>query len=250
MPSNQYCIICGHPQVTAINRAIIQCVTPTEISTVFSINRRSLYKHSRRCLELTVLDALRERRINQAVSVYDELSDQLRLAKEARTAARNWLDVNGELDLDFRPNEIMVVYEDHDDLTERGNPRKKKALLSELLDIVNAKSFGSYKTVAGYAKRTDLREYLLKAIDRCDAVIDRFARIQGEYQQDRMNENDIERIRRQIEACAQRFGTDFMAELEFFLSNQAQRLRPDIREGLREKLIGGSTLLVDAPRKT
>jgi hypothetical protein len=235
---HQFCKVCAHPKAEAINRAIANCEPPNAIGQrLGGFDQRTIYKHSRRCLELSVLDALRERRVKQAVSVYDELAEQLHRAKETREAARKWLDVDGELNLDYRPTEVMVVYEDHDDLTERGTPRRKKATLQSLMDTVTENSFGSIRAVSGYAKRTDLRELLLKAIDRCDMVIDKFAKIQGDYQSDRVNDTDIDRIKAQIQSAATRFQTDFLTELEYFMQTRGHKLRPDIQENLRIRLL-------------
>ncbi|MEZ5427291.1 MAG: hypothetical protein R2747_13560 [Pyrinomonadaceae bacterium] len=142
-------------------------------------------------MKLEIRALIRAEKIENAIDHYEEIREQLQLAKDLRMAAREYLSdpETGELVLIPRSDEIEVVYEDWQDLTPKGNPKKKRDLLSTLLERVAED--GHLEPKRTIAKHVDIRQFALNAINAVDTVLDKIARVEGRYQQNNSANEDI-----------------------------------------------------------
>lgn len=126
----------------------------------------------------------------QAVDVYHEFQKNLEFVAKIRDAAEKWLidpEDSEKFTVDPRADEIDVVYKDG--VVER------RATLAELLSKIE----GQFRWPTPFVKTIDLREYALKAIDKCDMAIDKFAKMGGFYTKERENPEDINaRVRQRL----------------------------------------------------
>lgn len=130
------------------------------------------------------------------INVRREFLEQLKFAKKLRIAAEEYLsDPNDPLNLIIAPraDEIEVVYYDFGDKTQRGEPKKKTATLHALLAKVEG-----IETDKISIRHVDLRKFALDAIGTVDVVIDKFAKLGGDYTKDKNNPADSLAIARQV----------------------------------------------------
>lgn len=201
MPGRK-CTVCAHPQVNQIDTAINHPVPFRRIASQFDIGYRSAIRHARNCLKLDVEYVLAEKRIERAISAYEENIEQLELARQLRLAAIRYLqDPDDPLRLTIVPqaHEIEIVYHDYNDMITLNNgrevPKKKKAMLSAILQSLAQEGFEPEKY---QFKTIDIRKYALDAISTTDMVIDKFARMAGDYQKNRANENDPAQLAQEL----------------------------------------------------
>lgn len=203
----------------------------------------SIQRHANNCLLLDIGALVLEQKVEQTIDHYQEITEQLEFAKDLRISAREYLsdpDNPGKLVLIPRADEIEIVYLDHNDCMEIGErlvPKKKKAPLSNILEEINV--IGAKQADKWSVKHVDIRSFALDAIKTVDVVLDKIARIEGKYQQDKQNESDnqLAQLRKQIEKVAERNQTSYNEELKIFLAEFADKIRPDIREQLSSQLV-------------
>ncbi len=208
------CKTCLHPERDAINSQIKASASLRDIALQFGMSHAAVHRHIETCLGLTIGVLIQERKIEQAIDVYEEFREQLAFAKQLRTAAQEYLgDANDPLKLAITPkaHEIEVTYFDHNDMEERGEimfPKKKTAQLNVILEAVYSDAQlepDKYKITT-----VDIRKFALDAINTTDTCIDKFAKIGGAYTQDKKNETDKSEIARAVvaELIAQGFDKD------------------------------------------
>jgi len=124
------------------------------------------------------ITAKAEKRI---IKARDEFEENLDFARKLRKACVKWLvdpDDPEAFTIDPRANEIDVIYMD--------GVVQRRSTLAELL----AKVDGIAHHASPFIKTVDLREYAIKALDKCDMAIDKFAKMDGEYMKDKENPVD------------------------------------------------------------
>lgn len=192
------CKACQHPDVKTINSQIRSSVSLRDIARQFNLSKDGVHRHIEACLELTIGALIKEKKVKQAINVYEEFLEQLEFAKELRIAAREYLsNPNDPLKLIIIPraDEIDVVYFDYAERDERGNPKKKTANLHALLQRIECDEGTAFEPDKVQIKHVDLRKFALDAINTADTCIDKFAKLGGAYQQDQKNKTDLERAK-------------------------------------------------------
>lgn len=132
----------------------------------------------------------REKRI---VDTYEEFTKNLEFVSKLRDAAREWLcdpDSDG-FTIAPRGDEIDIVYFDYEDLDQQRKPKRKTANLQDVLARLQGTR---YEPDTQYVKTMDLRDFALKTVDRIDATLDKFAKMGGDYTQDKKNPADNKTI--------------------------------------------------------
>lgn len=193
------CTTCEHPDVLEINSQILNGVPFRTIAARFGLVLSSISRHTINHLKKTVAMLVEQNKIEQAINVYDECREQLGFAKQLRAAAYEYLmDTQDPLKLVLLPraDEIDVVYYDFQDKNETGYPKKKTAKLHALL--ARTKETGYFSVEKINIKHVDMRKYALDAIAAVDAVLDKFARLQGDYTKERANPNDVNEMAEEV----------------------------------------------------
>ncbi len=229
------CTICHHEQVGQINTAIHKGVAFRVISRQIKNNdtaRDAIRRHTENCLKIEVAALIQQKKTEQAVDVIAEFKEQLVFTKKLRSAAEMYLsDPLDPLKIAINPfsHEISVSYFDYTELLPSGAPTKKTAPLSNLLNAVQEIGkmimasdanvdgdmvFGKILQIDKISVRhVDLRSFALDAIKTTDMCLDKFAKISGIYQQDRENEQKVQRM---------------VTAIEQYLENHPDADRPEV----------------------
>ena len=193
-PQGRRCTICTHKKVNEINSKVVEGGSFRGIARHFDTDDASLMRHVSKCLTIEIAALLREKKIAQAVNVYEEFTEQLAFAKSLRDTAQTYLsDPDDPFQLFIGPqaHEIDVLYYDFNDMEQVGEterPKKKKAKLNDLLAELAGRGIEGYRVEM---KTIDIRKYALDAISTADVCIDKFARMGGAYQKDKNNQADV-----------------------------------------------------------
>lgn len=159
--------------------------------------RRAGYKGNYKVLGVTGSDNLkkpciqaaianRTRRVVTAsermvVDVYAELSKNFEFVSKLRDACQAWLLLDDTYSIAPRTEEVDVVHVVQD---SNGNDKR----ITERLDILMSYLEGNgYIAPSPFIKTVDIREYALKTVDKCETLLDKFAKLGGLYVQDRAN---------------------------------------------------------------
>ena len=189
-PVGRKCSVCIHEKAAEINSRIARGDSFRRISSQFGMADRSVSRHAENCLSLEVSALIKEKKIHGAINFNSEIEKQFYFAKELITASREYLsDEYGNITLVPRSTEIEVMYDDFSDLNNQGEPKKKTATLSALLIRAEA---GNIKPLKITAKHVDIRQFALNAISTGSDVLDKVAKVQGIYQKERNNNQDVE----------------------------------------------------------
>lgn len=145
-----------------------------------------MLRHSTKCMNAVALQ--NGHKIEQIVDVRAEYADQVRFAKKLKDACEAYLsDPDDPLKIAIIPQagEIEVVYNDYKDLDDRGKPKRKKSDLARLLtEVQQDRKIGVEKISI---KHLDLRKFALEALATVDMTIDKFARMEGAYTDNKPN---------------------------------------------------------------
>lgn len=219
----------------AINRALGKGISYRDIEAMTGVAYRTIGNHAQH-LPAIFKEAKEKGILAQTVDVQSEFYEQLALAKDMRTAAKKYLShpETGEICLFPRSDEISVVYEDYADLSPQGNPKKKTDSLDILLERAETGNVEPKRTII---KHVDMRSFALDAIKTADMCVDKFAKLAGEYQKDRENSDELSLLKRQIEKVAEAEGTDYQTELNIFLEEYSDKIKPDLKTRLASELI-------------
>lgn len=130
------CSVCTHAQVKEINSAINRADSFRGISRQFGVGDDSVGRHAENCLKLEIRALIEEKKIENAIDHWAEIYDLLAFGKELKNASRDYLKdpETGALTLIPRAKEVLVIYEDHVDLTKNYEPKKKRENLDVLLE--------------------------------------------------------------------------------------------------------------------
>ena len=211
-PFGRPCRICTHPQNTIDNPEIDnliesrlvsgQVINFRNISDSYGMSVSSVSRHVSDHLKFKVKEVIENNQVKRAIDVYDEFVEQLDFAKALRLAAREYLsNVNDPLRLSITPkaHEIEVTYFDHNDMemvNDVMRPKKKTAQLSVILESIYADA--QMEPDKFSVKTIDIRKFALDAINTADTCIDKFAKMGGDYTQDKKNPADIKSIAREV----------------------------------------------------
>lgn len=250
------CTICSHKQTSKINKAISDGASLRRIAAQYSLSPNSILRHTENCLKLSLSAFVEKKLEKQGIDVYKEFEANLEFARKLRAAAEEYLaDPLDPLRLAIIPraDEIDVVYyeswaavspaaEGESDGTEVAKPTrlpkptKKTAKLSMLLESVEEMRNIEVDKVS--IRHMDLRKFALDAIEVADTCVDRFAKLRGEYQQDKPNAENIElaRLKGKIEARAAEKKTSYDEELRNYLEHYSADVRPEWRDRLASEL--------------
>jgi hypothetical protein len=226
------CKICRNPSVEQINKLIARGASFRDIAGQFgnAFTKSSVARHAEDCLKLEIRALIRENKIQNAIDVYGELREQLAFAKALRLAAREYLSdpATGEIVLIARAHEIDVLFEDYTDLTQSGEPRKKTESLTALLERAEKGNLSVIKTVA---KHIDIRQFALNAINTTDAVIDKFAKVEGLYTKEKENPDTLAQNREKMERLVSKWMTQYNFTRERAVA-EFLRIKPEAAEWL------------------
>lgn len=173
-----------NPNISITQAAINAGYSP---KTAYSIGSENLKKPEITNAINAVVESRVKPKVKKAINTYDEFAEQLEFAKKTRLAAEKWLSNPNNPDeflINPRADEIDIVYLDFEDRTKDGDPKRKTLSLQEILARLEGTR---YETSAQFIKTVDLRDWALKAIDRCDTAIDKFARLGGDYTKEKEN---------------------------------------------------------------
>jgi hypothetical protein len=188
------CSICTNASTGAVNTLVADGISFRVISRQLLGDEKhhdSIRRHAENCLKLEIQALIKAKRLNQAVNHYEEICEQLLFAKELRTAARAFLSdpETNQIALLPRADEVTVIYEDYSDTNSRGEPKRKKDSLSNLLTHVAAAV--NIKGVQAIIKHVDIRSFALDAIRTADVVLDKIAKLEGLYTKERENQDKL-----------------------------------------------------------
>jgi hypothetical protein len=190
------CVTCARDDVKEVNKQIARGATYKDIQDKYGIVKSSLHRHITRCLKLEPITLVKQHQQEQAVDVYKEFQEQLEFAKSLRLASQEQLsDPDDPLRMSLIPRaeEIEVIYHDHQDLLN-GRPKKKKAMLSVLLELLAGEGDQRFLEADKFTiKKPDIRKFALDAITTADLCIDKFAKMGGLYARERDNPQTIEK---------------------------------------------------------
>lgn len=219
------CSICRGKKIEkreAINRALGKGISYRDIEAMTGVAYRTIGNHAQH-LPAIFREAKEKGILGQSVDVHQEFSEQLRFAKKMRVAAEGYLSHpdTGEICFFPRSDEITVIYEDLQDLTAKGEPKRKSDTLDILLDRIKSGRVEPQRTIT---KHVDMRSFSLDAIKTADMCVDKFAKLNGDY------------IKEPTAPIVNIFtDTDFARELFRRLTEKSQWSREDALEGIRQK---------------
>ena len=197
----------------------------------------SVQRHTENCLKLDIAALIAEKRLEGALDHYKEITAQLNFTKELQTAAREWLTdpETGKLTLTPRADEVTIIYLDYADLNASLEPKKKKALLQDIIDNIQS-ILHTFAPTTSIVKTTDLRNYALDTIKVADSVLDKFAKVDGHYTKEKENPDEFKTLKSLIAKRAVEKGISFELELKTYLEKYAVNVRPEIKQLLQAEL--------------
>lgn len=156
--------MCGNPRRQEIDRALIaEGASTRDIARQYDISKDSVHRHKKAGHVAEALEAYETETRGFRVetgAIFHRNCQRLGLGQDA---VHEWLedpDRPGHYFLGPRAYEISVVYDDYTDLTERGEPRRKKASLQTLIARVEAGQAGVVNVESKFADpRRLLTEY-------------------------------------------------------------------------------------------
>ncbi len=189
------CTVCSHPQTLEIDRFLAKGDSYRTIARRFTVSESAIKRHVLKCIPIFLEAARAERKRERAIVVEAEVSRVFNRLNKLFDACDLWLtnpDDPALYSLDARAEELTVIYEDGNDLTPKGNPKRKRDKLSLLLRRLDG---AGVETLSVTSKHADPRELIVKTAGEIQAKLELFARLQGLFQRDRANESDREHER-------------------------------------------------------
>lgn len=224
------CKVCAHPQAGEVNLLLANGGIPvSQIPAQFNdeFNRHSLYRHIQKCLQSSWQEMRKNARIRAIGDIEKHFDQLLNDAYEAVTASKEVLTVDGVLDFAPRAEEIEVIYLDYNDLTDTGNPRRKKGSLADLLARLEGQGFSP---LSATGQQTDPRKIFLSCIDAQNEMLKNYVKLFGVgNEKSKPAQEEYDSLRAMIQATALKLNTSYDEELRHFLSVHGSRLRPDLR---------------------
>lgn len=185
------CKICSHPQTLEIDRFLAKGDSYRTIANRFTASESAIKRHVLKCIP-TFLEAARsEKKRERSIVVEDEVNRVFNRLNKLLDACDEWLtdpDDQAKYSLDARAHELIVIYYDLADTTEKGRPKRKRDQLSTLLARLEKK--GLVEALSVTLKRADPRDLIVRTAGEIKGQLELFARLQGLFQRDRANESD------------------------------------------------------------
>ncbi len=230
------CSICRGRRIDkreAINRALGKGISYRDIEAMTNVAYRTIGNHAQH-LPAIFKEAKEKGILEQPIDVWKEFGEQLAFAKELRAAAANWLRCpeTGKITLEPRASEVNVIYLDPNDRAPSGEMKKKKANLQMMLERIEGKMCDSPIAIVS----SDIRKFSFDALGAAETTIDKFAKLAGEYQKERENVGELAQLKKQIEKVAESQGVDYKTELNIFLEEYADKIKPDLKTQLISEL--------------
>src|SRR5262245_57710739 len=186
------CKICRHPQTLEIDRFLAKRTSYRDIARQFGVTHAGVERRVKNCIP-EFLDAARaEQKRERAIVVEDEVNRVFNRLNKLLDACDEWLtdpSDHAKYSLDARAHELLVIYDDLADLTEKGQPKRKRDQLSNLLARLEKK--GRVEAASVTLKRADPRDLIVRTAGEIKGQLELFARLQGLFQRDRANESDM-----------------------------------------------------------
>lgn len=201
-PQGRKCASCSHKNAKEIDKQILKGVSLRNISQHFGMDVASVSRHAQNCLEIDLqaflAKAQEQGKVDAVVDVYNELLELLAYTKKLKRASENALadPETGEITLEPRAWEVDVIYTIVKQNGDNTSYTKKKEKLHQ---IINRLEGDLGMNVHTEVKMTDIRDFALKTIDRCDVVIDKFAKIQGVYTKEKENPQTVSRLEKALQ---------------------------------------------------
>lgn len=179
-------VIDAHAQRQEIIQDIINGIKPAQIAQKYAIHLHAVYRYIKAGSAAKEI-ALAQHKLKQqdevmttdkATEVIADIKNLTARVEKFLLAAERELEspINaGEIDLSPRSHEIMVIYLDFNDKDKKGNPRKKKKPLDEVLDEVQK---SGRTPVFCYSKAEDSRKIAMATFDRMTALVKLLAQAQ------------------------------------------------------------------------
>ena len=239
---NTKCTICRGKRADkreAINAALGKGLSHKDIEALTGVPSRTIGNHAQHLPEL--FRQAKERGIlEQPIDVYREFRELLDFAKPLCAAAREYLsDDSGKIVLVSRAHEISVMYEDSSDKTAKGDPKRKIDSLEALLERAEA---GGVSISRAVVKHVDIRSFALDAIRTGESCIDKFAKLGGDYQENRRNEADMKNLAERLTEKARELIKDNsddpreMAKIFFFFQGfMLPNLPDDVKNAVKNE---------------
>jgi hypothetical protein len=231
------CKVCAHPSLTKINKMIADGESTRRIASHFmAFSDGSVRRHISKCLNLEIRALIQENRIIQAVNHYEEIRAQLQFSKELQAAAREILtcDETGRISFAPRALDIDVIYHDLTDIDPKTRrPRTKMRNLQSVIDKLS--EIPEIKNVQSIVQWADLKDYALRTISAVDAILDKFARIEGRYKDkaDNTEADELKRLRSIVQKRAEDEGIPYNEMLmQIFVPNFAHLYKAELVEKL------------------
>lgn len=194
------CTICSHFQTLDIDRFLGKGESYRTIANRFEVSESAIKRHVLTCIPASLEAARSSKKQASGIVVEDEINRVFRRLGKVLDACDEWLtdpDDAAKYSLDARDSELMVIYDDLTDLTDRGKPKRKRGHLSELLRRLE--EFARVEPVAVSIKRADPRDLIVKTAGEIKGQLELFARLKGLFQRERANESDREHDREMLE---------------------------------------------------
>jgi hypothetical protein len=135
----------------------------------------------------------RQQAERRALVIEEEVQEVYERIRKLLDACDEWLTDPKQPEkytLDPRAREIQVVYSDLTDLDSKGNPRRKRDTLSNLLALLAG---AKVEPRSIHVRQADPRELILKAAAEMKGLMELYGRLKGLFQRDRKNDDDIKR---------------------------------------------------------
>ena len=225
--SGRTCSICQRSDIELINTLVVNGRSIRDIAGQIGRPslKTSLHRHIKNCLRCEIRTLFKKKKISNAIDVLSAFGNLMDEADEYYYAARDILEVNGELDFNPRAWEVIVVYDDYSDCRDDGSPKQKRDLLSKLLAKLAGVGISSTESLIN---TSDPRADLRLAYVQCQRILDRIAKFFVLPTKELHIEDELQGIRDMIRRVAVKMGTDYKSELLLFLDDCRERLRPDL----------------------
>lgn len=185
------CLICNHPQSAEIDKALaMPGASMASIAKMFGVHWSTLGNHQKKHIPTFLAAVEQSSREVRGLDVKAVVFQSADVLSKSLRACDKWLtDPNNSNEYTFEPraHEISVIYVDKADRDEKGNPKRKKANLQRLLDMATVPD----REIEWAKDQTvDVWSHSLKTVREWNDLIDRWAKLNGLYQQERKNEFD------------------------------------------------------------
>lgn len=185
------CLICTHPQSAEIDRALaMPGASMASVAKMFGVHWSTLGNHQKKHIPTFLAAVEQSSREVRGLNIKETVFCDAGIIRKSIEACDRWMtdpDNPDQHSLEPRASEIPIIYEDWTDMDERGNPTRKKLDLQSLIEMATTPE---RRPKRNRETALDVRDFMLKSIQRMVEVRDQWAKLHGAYQADRKNEFD------------------------------------------------------------